>query len=129
MPRHSLKKEAEAECGICITKLKVGVRPYCGHYFHASCMLGILEQHKRRCPVCKAPFDRCEDTRAHDKNVLGNIVRGMINPLLVRRSEISERDVNDVARIFPSVSRYDIEAEILSAGSVEQAIVNISEWI
>ena len=43
-------------------------------------------------------------------------------------NDVNIDDVNDLASIFPNVPRQEIEAEILAAGNIEQAILNISEW-
>lgn len=129
MTEYEVKDPNESDCGICMMKMKTALRLYCGHYYHSACILKMLANNKTSCPVCKSPFDHYygSSSQINRENVLGNLVRGMINPIL--RQRVPARDIEEVARLFPNISRWEIEAEILSAGSVAQAIGNISEWI
>jgi len=128
MTEYEVKDLDDTDCSICMMKMKTAVRLYCGHYYHSSCILKMFANNKTSCPVCKSPFDHYyrSSSQVNGQNVLGNLVRDMIFP---RRNRVSNRDIEEVARLFPDISRWEIEAEIISAGSVEQAIGNISEWI
>eukprot|EP00826_Nyctotherus_ovalis_P040063 TRINITY_DN3903_c0_g1_i13.p2 TRINITY_DN3903_c0_g1~~TRINITY_DN3903_c0_g1_i13.p2 ORF type:complete len:132 (-),score=21.63 TRINITY_DN3903_c0_g1_i13:149-544(-) len=131
MTEYEVRDVNDDDCGICMMKMKTALRLYCGHYYHSACILKMLTNNKTSCPVCKSPFDHYDGSSSQlsGGNVLRSLVRGMISPIFPRRTRVSNRDIEEVARLFPNVSRWEIEAEILAAGSVEQAIGNISEWI
>ena len=124
-----LSDEEEAICEICMGQLKTAIKPSCGHWFHSNCILKMLLRNKKHCPICKYPFHRHYGAPVCNDNTLENIMRGVINPLLQRQNGVSQRQIDEVARIFPNVPRWDIEAEINSVGDIQQAILNISEWM
>ena len=121
----------EEDCEICMMRMKYAVKLYCGHYFHAYCIMQLISSEKNCCPICKSPLNRQYATRVcQNGNVLGNIMQNVINPLLVRgNQEASEHNVERIRRVFPSISRSEIIEEINIAGNVEQAIVNLSERV
>lgn len=130
MIEYEVKGTEENECGICMIKMKKAVKLYCGHYYHSECILKMLINNKKCCPVCKSSFDHYNGASSleNGQNVIGSIMRGVINPLLPRRNRVSEEDIEYVVRLFPNIPQWEIEAEIQSIGNIEQAIVNISEW-
>ena len=126
MHEYVLRKDEEIICEICMNRLKTAIKLSCGHCFHSGCILKMLQKNKKRCPICNSPFDRHYGSSICNDNVLGNIVKGMLNPLLQRQRRISQRDVDEVVRIFPNVPRWDIEAEIMSVNDLQQAIINMA---
>lgn len=116
-------------CGICMMKMNKAVKLYCGHYYHAYCVMQLLASKKKHCPICKASFDKYYGSYSETTSVFDSILHGVINPVWTRQNVISEENIERLQRMFPSISRTDIINEITEAGNVEQAIVNISEWV
>jgi len=135
MPEYILKEDEENDCAICMLKMKLAVKLYCGHCYHSSCIIQMLNRDMKCCPVCKSPFDRHYATDSVSRNIgrmmFSNIMRNVVDPILTRatRRIANEREIERIADVFPSIPRDEIEHEIIEAGSVEQAILNFSERI
>eukprot|EP00826_Nyctotherus_ovalis_P062807 TRINITY_DN914_c0_g1_i14.p1 TRINITY_DN914_c0_g1~~TRINITY_DN914_c0_g1_i14.p1 ORF type:complete len:288 (+),score=76.26 TRINITY_DN914_c0_g1_i14:620-1483(+) len=125
MREYEIKEEEN--CGICMMRMKTAMKLCCGHYYHANCVAKLLENSKKTCPVCKESFDKCYESQPESGFDL--IVRKVTELLGMRRSRATEADVNRLQRLFPNIPRADLENEIVEAGSVERAILNISEWV
>lgn len=119
--------EGEEDCGICMMGMRTAMKLCCGHYYHANCVAKLLENNKKTCPVCRESFDRYYESLPESGFDL--IVRKAAEFLGVRRGRAADADVNRLQRLFPNIPRADLENEIVEAGSVERAILNISEWV
>lgn len=102
----------------------------CGHNYHSSCILRMMLNKKEFCPICRSPFDQHYESRLENPEINGfrNFIQRIFGGFEIGGNNVNMNDVNDLARIFPNVPRQEIEAEILAAGNIEQAILNISEW-
>ena len=56
---HMDKIGRELQCRICITAYDDAMVTRCDHYFCATCITSSI-QHKKQCPLCKAPVTRRE---------------------------------------------------------------------
>lgn len=66
-----------------------------------------------------------------NQQVIGNIVQNMFMPFNIGGNphQPSEADIERVREVYPDMQREQIVQEILRSGSVEQAIMTISERI
>lgn len=108
MAKCVLRKGSEIECGICMMKTRNVFQFSCGHWFHMECIMKMLERNKMWCPICKIPFDGAYAPRSRNNNTLDNFMRGMVDPLLLRRVEESqeneiERNVENEALILDNI--------------------------
>ncbi len=111
--------------------MKRAVKLRCGHCFHRLCVLQMVSSQRASCPICRKPVAQANSTTASggSAQVFDHLVENMLQPLIARTSPgvVTPNDIARVAQVFSSLSRSEIEAEILHAGSVEQAILNLSE--
>jgi len=118
------------DCGICLNKMNIATKLCCGHSYHSNCILKMTIKNKKYCPICNESFDKYYNSalEMEPTNVLEDLIRGTLNPLWERSSRVSGRDIDTLEQLFPNIPRSELEAEIANTGSIERAIVNISEW-
>ena len=119
----------EEDCSICMMKMKAATKLCCGHHYHSKCVAKLLENNKKKCPVCNESFDKYYESQLEGNNWFDKILKKCINVFKPRRNIVTEEDIERLQRLFPSIPRGDLESEIAEAGSIDRAILNISEWI
>ena len=131
-------------------KMKEARKLKCGHCFHQFCLMQMILNNKKTCPLCRvniytgqpmpdnrqpqrppqrplAPQQMPPPQNAGGNNRLGNFLPHLFlrnrlpNPLL------SDANINRVQEVFPNLSREQIGREILIYGGVEQTILALSE--
>ena len=75
---HMDKIGRELQCRICMTAYDDAMVTRCDHYFCATCITSSI-QHKKQCPLCKAPVTRRE-LRVDDMRALVNTYRSVLAP-------------------------------------------------
>ena len=99
------------DCGICMMRMKVAVTLCCGHCYHLNCILEMIRYNKKSCPICKESLDKFYDSyfATETSNIIGNIMRGIMNPFLTRNNRRTEEDLNRLSEMFPMIPRADLE--------------------
>uniref|UniRef100_A0A7S3NDZ7 RING-type domain-containing protein n=1 Tax=Euplotes harpa TaxID=151035 RepID=A0A7S3NDZ7_9SPIT len=60
------------ECSICLNTLVSARELSCGHHFHLLCLLTLIKNGDKRCPVCRRSFDQQRNRQNVDEQLANN---------------------------------------------------------
>lgn len=126
MQEYCLENGKEEDCGLCLGKMSLAVKLHCGHCFHKLCIMQMIQNERRTCPICKKPirkqFASIRGNRWTEQIILENLMENVFRPLINQREDtrINEDDIERVRRVYPSLSRGEIANELINAGNLEQ---------
>ena len=82
LPSVNMGSESLEICAICLSKLEQGKKLLCGHVFHESCLLRLIQEFSvdKKCPQCREPIIfNTELSQAIQEMKIGKSVGSVIN--------------------------------------------------
>lgn len=97
LPTVNMGQDTTEICAICLNKLDVGKKLLCGHIFHESCLLRLIQEFSvdKKCPQCREPIIfNTQLSSAMNQLKIGKSVSRFINKTLSIESSLTAYTIN-----------------------------------
>lgn len=78
------------ECPICLNYLRRARELPCHHKFHLICLLQLIKNGDKKCPICRRPFENPPNEEPDEANIPEDEPLVMLNPLRPVRRQINQ---------------------------------------